>query len=350
MSPVIDIQRQMRELGRIRMGDKKGTNGSQRRLEHFRLTSPSEGLLRAAAAIYGGQVTEWDGSPNPPEFELYTETSLLRVAIPPSEEPYTQWYEVWSKGGCQRRCDGQTALVAQDNGARERPCVCAANGLDGRDRDCDLVTRAPFFLPDVPGIGVWRLESKGWNVAKKLTGTLGYLAMQASRGVFIRGELRLVSRSRKVPGDGTHRWVEPILDTPDVTIGMLMDGEVVSGALPSGMGQRPALPSTAAAPSGEDAGFQDPVASGGDPGWGQAPDPPAGDDAARGEGTVISQAQRKRLFAMSREAGLSEDELRTLVAAHRTDGETSTGGLAVEVYDAICRDVQTLIDGGRDAA
>src|SRR5690606_4266568 len=111
----------------------------------------------------------------------------LPISIPPMEEPYSQWYELWSGAGCQRRCDGRTAMVATDKqGMRERSCVC-----DPDARECKLTTRASVILPDVPGIGVWTLESHGFNAAAELTGTLQLLAQAASRGVFIEAVLRL---------------------------------------------------------------------------------------------------------------------------------------------------------------
>lgn len=304
MSPVLDLQRQLRELGRIRMGDKGGNNGAQRRLDKFRLTSPSQGILNAAAAVYGGQVREWSGAPDPPQFELYTEREVITVAIPPMDEPFSQWYELWSAGGCQRRCDGQTAMVAYDNGLRERSCVCKAEGQEGKDRECNLTTRAPFILPEVPGIGVWRLESKGYNVATSLTGTLQYLSMQASQGVYIEAELRLVNRSKRVPGQPTHRWVEPVLDTPTTTIGQLMGGAPAGPAPSLTAGTRPALPAAAAPPNGEAAGFDDPApaAPSGRPGWGSAPEPPSGEAAQREDpNPPISPQRRGALFAFAKE-------------------------------------------------
>lgn len=346
MSPVVDLQRRMRELGRIRMGDKGGANGAQRRLDKFRLTSPSEGILQAAAAIYGGQVQPWDGAPDPPQFELYTDAAVLRVAIPPTDEPYSQWYELWSGAGCQRRCTGQVATVVHGNGFREVPCVCASNGQEGADRECNLTTRAPFILPEVPGIGVWRLESKGYNAATKLTGTLMYLAMQAGQGVYIEAELRLEQKSKRVPGQPVNRWVEPVLDTPNTTIGQLMSG---AGSMPTGPSieppvGRPALPATTAAPpSGDDAGFTDPAAPAPSVGtWGSPPPPPTGEAAMRGEvqddDGLITEAQRRRLFAIAKESGVTTAYVKSVVMD--LTGQDSTKKIPRDKYESVVETVQ----------
>ena len=59
--PILTLQRQMRELGRIRTGIQvAGANGGRKRpskLETFRFTSASRDLVEAAAAAYGGKAT-----------------------------------------------------------------------------------------------------------------------------------------------------------------------------------------------------------------------------------------------------------------------------------------------------
>src|SRR5690606_11373339 len=107
MSPILDLQRRQRELGRIRMGD-KGGKGQPQKLSEFRLTSPARHLLDHAAALWGGEVREWAGSPSEGQYELYTKTGVLPIVIPPSAEPVSQWYEQWTGGGCTHRCNGET--------------------------------------------------------------------------------------------------------------------------------------------------------------------------------------------------------------------------------------------------
>ena len=50
--PIINLQRKLTEIGRIRLGA-KGAKGQPTKLETFRLTSKSEEAIQAAAAVYG---------------------------------------------------------------------------------------------------------------------------------------------------------------------------------------------------------------------------------------------------------------------------------------------------------
>jgi hypothetical protein len=151
----------MMELGRVRLGD-KSAKGAPRKLNTFRFTSASRVLLDAIAEKYGGEVHEWKGAPDEGYFEVTTTSRELEILFPPvySNEdgtptvPFSQWLELWSGGGCQRRCDGETEALSG------KPCMC-----DPDNRACKPTTRISFMLPDIPGLGLWRVESHGWNAA-----------------------------------------------------------------------------------------------------------------------------------------------------------------------------------------
>lgn len=340
--PVVDIQRRLRPLGKIRMGD-KGGRGQPQRLAKFRITSPSEGLVRSIAGLYGGEAKIWEGSPDGVQWEVYTETDQLPIAIPPMEEPFSQHYELWSGAGCQRRCDGRTATVAGENGMRERDCLC-----DADNRECKLTTRASVMLPEVPGIGVWTIESHGYNAAVEMTGALAFLGRQASQGVYLEAVLRLEQRSKRVPGQPVSRFVVPVIDTPTVSIGEIMLG---GAAMPATTPQiapvgRPAIPATTAPPSGDGAGFSDPESSDtpSSPSWGTSPPPPSGDAAKRSEvmdaddDGLISEPQRRRLFAIAKEAGVSTEFVKAVLVD--LTGQDSTKKIPREKYEAICAAVE----------
>src|SRR3990167_10361323 len=116
----------MMQLGRVRVGE-KGTKGEPKRLDTFRFTSASKQLLDAVAARYGGKVTAWEGAPDEGYFQVTTEATELDIVLPPvfsdadgqPTVPYSSWFEQWSAGGCQRRCDGQTEMLTG------KPCLCA---------------------------------------------------------------------------------------------------------------------------------------------------------------------------------------------------------------------------------
>src|SRR6266545_424600 len=129
MSPVLTIQRRMMELGRVRLGE-KGPRGEPRKLSSFRFTSASKILLDALAAKHGGTAREWKGAPEEGYWEVTTKATELDIILPPVYSdvdgrptvPYSQFFELWSGGGCQRRCDGITEAVSG------KPCLCNSTG------------------------------------------------------------------------------------------------------------------------------------------------------------------------------------------------------------------------------
>src|SRR3954469_6237276 len=156
--PILDLQQRQRELGRIRIGQQvQGRNGKMRpeKLSQFRFTSPSQEIVEAVAVQYGGTVAPWTpANGGSQQWKVLSEARRLPVLVPP--QPVSQFYELWSGGGCQRRCDGVRELLS------ESPCVCAVNGQEGPQRECKPTTRLNVVLRDLPGIGVWRLESHGF--------------------------------------------------------------------------------------------------------------------------------------------------------------------------------------------
>jgi hypothetical protein len=242
VSPVLDIQRRLMELGRIRLGA-KAASGAPKKLDHFRLTSASRGLLEVAADVYGGTVQEWAGAPDEGYFELYTERDTLDIILPPVFDsrgeptvPYSQWYELWSGGGCDRRCDGEVETLAG------KPCLCNPD-----ERQCKITTRVQVILPDLPGLGVWRLESHGWNAAALLPGTLELLGRAAHANQFIPGVLRAEQRSSKQAGL-TRRFVVPVIDTPTLNVAELVGATPLALNAPTILPPRPALESANVTP------------------------------------------------------------------------------------------------------
>lgn len=217
--PILNLQRRARELGRIRTGAvTQSSNGKLRptKLDRFRLTSPSRELLDKVAALYGGEVREWtpqNGGSS--QWEVLTTSTRLPVLVPP--QPVSQYYESWSGGGCQRRCDGVTELLS------DKPCLCSP---DPQQRECKPTTRLNVVLAEVEGIGVWRLESHGYysavelpEVAEFLASTKGYVA------AWLALEERVVKR-----GGETKRFMVPTLEV-DVTPAALLAGAVTAPAL-----------------------------------------------------------------------------------------------------------------------
>ncbi len=308
MSPILDLQLRFRELGRIRMGE-KGPKGEPRRLDRFRLTSPNRGLLDHAADLYGGTVREWKDAPTPGQYELMTGAAVLPIAIPPGPEPVSQWYEQWKTSGCTHRCDGVTNMID------DTPCAC-----DPDDRECKATTRVNVIIPDLPDVGVWRLESHGWNAAIELPGTIQLIRQASARSVMLTGRLRLDHRVRKAAGE-TRRFIVPVIDL-DVTINQLTSGDIPRPALTAGGANLPE--STQATPT---VPAVTPSADG------------QSSPSAEGEKT-ITDAQRRRLFKLAGDHGVTRDEVREIVAKYRGDGSDSTD-MPVTVYDLVITDITT---------
>lgn len=238
--PILSLQRQMRELGRIRTGNQITSKGGKRipnKLETFRLTSESRELIDAAAEAFGGTVTPWRNGDHD-EFEVITTAPAIDIVVPPGQ-PVSQWNELWSGGGCQRRCDGVTEVLSMG------PCMCPADveerrALAQKGEACKATTRLNVMLPQLPDLGVWRLESHGYYAAVELAGAAEILAMASARGTLIPARLRLEQREKKVPGKPTNKYAVPIIEFVETR---MRDLQLTAGAGPAiGSGERPARP------------------------------------------------------------------------------------------------------------
>lgn len=285
--PIVDMQIRMRELGRIRTGNQVAVGDGRKRpakLETFRLTSASESLMAAAAELYGGKVVPWD-SPSGKQFEVITTTDVLSIVIPPGQA-LSQWYELWTGGGCQRRCDGLVETLS------DQPCLCPSDSTERREQAaagnaCKPTTRLNVLLPDLPDLGLFRLESHGYYAAVELAGAAQFLSMASAAGMNIPARLRLEQREKKVPGQPTNRYSVPVIEFTTTRIvdllnagaGPMMLGDAASqitgpapaqlapGSLTPPKGQRarqpkvdrPTMGPPPAVPDGSDFGRRQPV-------------------------------------------------------------------------------------------
>ena len=193
---IIGLQRRLVEVGRIRMGE-KNEKGFPTRLDSWKLTSRDQLRLTAAAKAFGGEVREWKDHPG--QYELHTEVDSLPILLMPGQA-LSQHYELWSGGGCKRRCDGETEQMT--DGA----CLC-----DPEARECKPHTRLNVLLPDVAGIGCWRLDTQGYYAAVELSGTVDLLEIATMRGVLLPARLRIDQRAILRDGQ-TKRFPVPTLD------------------------------------------------------------------------------------------------------------------------------------------
>lgn len=259
--PLLDIQRRLSEVGRLRSGVRDGRN--PKKLTTWRATSMSQDAIEAVAALYGGEVTRWrDKDSDPLQWEVVTTSDTLDIVVAPGQV-LSAWYELWSGGGCQRRCDGITEMLSDSD------CMCPADfeerrALAQQGKACKPTTRFSCLLRDVPVLGLWRAESKGFYAATELTGMADLLEYATRRGMYIPAKLRLDQRTSKKIVNGkpmTFRYAVPVVEVGASfnQISEALGGIGPSNSLQSGQpaGATAALPvaspgpSPAALPAGE---------------------------------------------------------------------------------------------------
>lgn len=219
--PILELQKRARELGRIRIGQQvAGTNQQGKaytrpaKLDTFRLTSASKPLLEKVAELYGGEVGAWTPKGGSPQWEVVTTSARLPILVPP--QPVTQWLETWSAAGCIHRCDGVTNVLTDE--------LCDPD--DKAHIDARPTTRLNVVLRDVEGVGVWRLESHGWNAAIELPDAAAFLSQV---GGYIDGHLALEQRTSigenaRTGKPETRHFMVPIIEI-NVTPAELMAGK-----------------------------------------------------------------------------------------------------------------------------
>lgn len=231
IQPIHEIRgtTRMPEAGRIRTGAKVPNTAKNAKsdtrpaaLETFRFTSPHKDLVEAIAANYGGTVQPWNepAATIQRQWQVITESNRVRVALPPSDQAFSQDYEAWSGGGCIRRCDGEVCHASQqtDDGAVPTtvPCLCAAQQV----RICKIHSRLNVVLlsdPDctvpIPFRGSWRLETQSEYAAREMAGMVDLVLLAQSSG-FTKADLGLEKRRIKRPGEKLKEFVVPTLTLP----------------------------------------------------------------------------------------------------------------------------------------
>lgn len=220
----------------IKDGKDTGKTRPARR-DTWRLTTGSRHMADAAALHYGSEARPWNG-----QWDVDTKLSEITVMVPPRDAVISQNYEMWNAGGCVRRCSSQHEQIS--NG----PCLCphaedpddaeeaAKAALRRADmaranppRACHLITRINFMIPDLPGLGVFRLDTSSYYAAVEI-GDAAFL-MQAARdqGVFLSAILRIDQRQR-IAGGQTKKFPVPVLEIMS-TFRQIASGELAAGGV-----------------------------------------------------------------------------------------------------------------------
>lgn len=239
------IQRQARELGRLRTGvfnAQKGNSGkgAPTRSKTWIVTSPDQRQIDAAAGEWGGEAEKWQPQgAGAPQFRVITQAVSIEALLPPGD-PVSQTFESWSKGGVQRRCDGTSEAISCG------PCICRATwGEDfhqvaPRDAACKMTTRLNVILPTMPDMGVFRVETHSFYSANEIAASVDIIRAAVGPEQLIPVNLRIEQRTRVAQGKTKHFPVI-VVELRGVTSGELLSS-LMYGAKPlEGGPQRAAI-------------------------------------------------------------------------------------------------------------
>lgn len=190
-SRLLNIQRRAAEHGRLRTGYTQGNRPV--RSATWVVTSHSEEHVRTAADLWGGEVEQWTPlNSNITQWRVITKASSIEALITPGD-PLNQYNEMWSAGGCQRRCDGETELLSRQS------CLCARQfGEDWhtqpKGRVCSATSRFNVMLPDLSGMGMWRAETHSFYAASEWGGMVDMVLAGTDGKGFVPVTLRIEPR------------------------------------------------------------------------------------------------------------------------------------------------------------
>lgn len=220
MSRILTLQRQARELGRLRTGTFDGRRPV--RSDTWVVTSHSQEYVEAAAAVWGGTAEKWQPQGNgAAQWRVITQAVTVDAILPPGD-PLSQAFELWNRGGCARRCDGITESLS------DAPCLCRAQFGDDFHQEkagtvCSMVTRLNLMLPEMPDIGVWRVETHSYYAANELAGHVDTIRGLVGPQAMVPVRLRIEQRTR-VAGGQTKHFPVIALELRGITAGQVLAG------------------------------------------------------------------------------------------------------------------------------
>lgn len=243
---VLDIQRRGQQIGRLRMGEQVGTgtfkqDGTEKmrpvRRETWRLTTGSRHTADAAGCHYDSEVRPWNG-----QWEVDTKLSEIPVMVPPRDAVISQNYEMWTAGGAARRCNSQFDQIsggpcrcphADDPDDAEEAARAALLRADMARKNppqaCHLITRVSFMIPDLPGLGVFRLDTSSYYAAVEIGDAAQLMQAARDQGVFLSAVLRIDQRQRVASGQ-TRKYPVPVLEVTS-SFRQIASGELAAGGM-----------------------------------------------------------------------------------------------------------------------
>lgn len=228
---IATLQRQARELGRLRSGTfdpTKGGKGAPQRSKTWIFTSASQEQVEAAAALWGGKAEQWQPQGNgEPQWRTITERSSID-AILPHGDPLSSSYETWSAGGSQRVCDGQVEKLSG------QPCLCRAKFGETfwenapANTTCKITTRLGVILPDMPDLGWYRVETHSYHATNFMVDMIDTIRAAVGPMRLIPVNLRIEPRT-KVSSGKTKRFPVIVVSLRGATAGQLLAATMENG-------------------------------------------------------------------------------------------------------------------------
>jgi len=239
-SRILTLQRQARELGRLRTGT-LGTSAKGKpqpsRSKTWIVTSQAKHYIEAAAAEWGGTVEAWQpNGKGAQQWRVVTQAPLIDAILPPGD-PLSQSLELWSAGGCARRCDGYTETLS------DNPCICRADygeqffEIAPKDTVCKMTTRLNVILPSMPDIGIWRVESHSFYAANEIAAAVDMLKSAAGPAAMVPIRLRIEQRTRVAKGQTKHFPVIAV-ELRGATGGQVLEAVSANGQIVAGEQRR----------------------------------------------------------------------------------------------------------------
>ncbi|MEV0915454.1 hypothetical protein AB0I93_14435 [Streptomyces sp. NPDC049967] len=225
-----NIQQKAAEHGRLRTGYTQGNRPV--RSANWVVTSHSEEHVRTAAKLWGGTAETWKPLNSTIEqWRVITKSPSIEALITPGD-PLNQYNEMWSKGGCQRRCDGETELLTR------QPCICAARfGEDWHQQKkgvvCSTTSRLNVMLPDLSGMGMWRAETHSFYAASEWGAMVDMVLAGTDGKGFLPVNLRIEPRQRVADGE-TKKFPVVVVELRDIT-----PRQALGGPLPTAVALDP---------------------------------------------------------------------------------------------------------------
>lgn len=234
-SRLLNIQRRAAEHGRLRTGFTQG-NGPARSATWI-VTSHSEEHVRRAAELWGGEAEQWKPlNSTIVQWRVITQAPAIEALITPGD-PLNQYNELWTKGGCQRRCDGETELISR------QPCLCARQfGEDWHQQKkgtvCSTTSRLNVMLPDLSGMGMWRAETHSFYAASEWGGMVDMVLAGTNGQGFVPVTLRIEPRQAVRDGK-TKKFPVVVVELRGVTPRQALTGPMTAAVAldPAGASQ-----------------------------------------------------------------------------------------------------------------